>query len=472
MTTQVMVWPRGLRRRYAAGPLGETRSGGDSRRVGKTVFMSQVGELQSVNVSTRYEDGFGGTDLLSWSIQPNGGFVGGMFRPGDHCRVTQGGGIVGEGEISEVLPQADGSVEFHARGYAYNLSEYNSVRHDESFVVSISGGTTAPAAIEYPTTRLVEAVGVGPGVTRSGWEYAVYDLGMPINAVIGSQTDWDLALGGKQVATGTPYLNEIVTERERRNGNRWAVWGRSLTLAPDPTTPMWQIDSPEGLVGVADTDYCTHVGVVYRWWDPIAWDNTTAWLKGNLVSRGLNGSTKWYTALVDVTGGTGPGLDTASWEETPFFIYDWMTSTEWAVDTDDNLMRFESRTREVDYRGGESMSGPGAQQVADSLLAQVSGRFILNGSFSVGPDGELKAYGGGRAPIAFVRAGQGLKLNHLRTTQANLMPDFVIIGKTEWQWQADDTESLTITPMGAVPRDLGSILAGIPYNAPSDTAVA
>lgn len=460
MTVQVAVWPRGITRRYAAGPLGETRSGGDTRRVGKPVFMTQVGALESVAVSTRYEDGFGGTDLLSWTVTPHGGFIGGMFRPGDHVRVTSGGGTIGEGEISEVLPQGDGTVEFQARGYAYNLGEYNSVAYDESPVVP--GYAVAPLSVEHPSTQLLATA-----PDQGGWQYAVETLGMPINQVVGTQTGWTDAIGISSVAQRTVTVGQVVTARERLNGRRWAVWGRALVLAADPTSPKWQIDTPEGLVGVADTDYYTHVGVWYRWYTPDAWLSGTTYTAGDRVS--YNGA--WFSALVSGVSTTPPPDDGAMWQTLPIVIEDWMTNVHWEIDTA-NLDRFDTKTIVVDYRGA-GLSETTTTTVGDvglSLIEQVKGRFILNGSFTVGPDSGLKSINGGKAPLAFVQAGAALKLNHLRTTQASLMPDVVAIGRTEWRWDKDGSESLTVTPMGAVPRDLGSILGGIPYSDPGGVA--
>lgn len=450
---QVAVWPRGIQRSVTSGPLGIDWDT-ETARVGRPVFMTQAGALQQAAVSSRYENGFGGTDLLSWTIVPHGGFIGGMFRPGDHCRVTQGGGIVGEGEISEVLPLADGSVEFQARGYAYNLSEYNSIFSDDSPVIPRSTGTTPPGTITNPTTRLLAS-----SPDKGGWDYAIDVLGMPISQVVGTQTDWASPVGISDVGQRTYTLAQVVTAREQQNARRWSVWGRTLVLDADPSTPMWQIDTPDGVVGTADTDYATHVGVWYRWWNPDDWTSGATYGVGALVSWG----SRWYKALVThvASGANTPGNE-AFWDEIPIFVEDWMTDIAWAVDTTDGVNRFDTRTVVVDYRGALANS-LSAAPTAQALLDQVRGRMILTGSFTIAPEGGLKSIGGGKAPLGFVRAGQGIKLNKLRTTQGNLLPDLFIIGRTDWQWQADGSESLTITPMGAVPRDLGSILAGIPY---------
>jgi hypothetical protein len=466
MTVQIAVWPRGTRRRYAAGPLGTTRSGGDSRRVGTPVYMSQVGALQQVNVSSRYEDGFGGTDLLSWTIDPLGGFVGGIFRPGDHCRITQGGGVVGEGEISEVLPNADGTVEFHARGYAHNLSEYDSVWYSEDVVNPITGTTDNIATRPSTMLALNDPNATSPSVNKGGWEYAKWELGMPINQVVGTVDGWDVFVGADS-AQRTLKLGEVLTFRERLNGRRWAVWGRTLFLVEDPTEPMWQIDAPEGVIGVADTDYYTHVGIWYRWYNPDPWLPGGPYVAGDRVEH----EGRWYAALLDNTEIAPPPDDTASWTEIPVVVEDWMTDIYWEVDPD-GLAMFDTRTIVVDYRaaGLSTTTDTTVEDVSLSLIEQVKGRFIFTGSFTVGPDGGLTSINGGRPPIAFIRAGQGIKLNKLRTTQGNLLPDFFVIGRTDWSWQADESESLTITPMGAVPRDFSTILAGIPYNDPPPVA--
>lgn len=466
MGTEVTVWPRGTRRRYAAGPLGQTRSGGDTRRVGDGINMLQVGALQSVTVSSRYEDGFGGTDTLSWTIDPHGGFVGGIFRPGDHVRVEHGGSVVGEGEISEVQPNADGTVEFHARGYAHNLNEYSCLWYTENVTAPISG-ISVPSSLLRPSTMLSLAdPNATPGVDRGGWEYAVHDLGMPINQVVGDIDGWDLFIG-MDSSRRTVTVGDVVTARERLNGRRWAVWGRTLFLVEDPTEPMWQIDAPEGVVGVADTDYYTHVHVWYRWYSPDDWVSSVFYPAGSRVA--YQGG--WYVALIDTSGTTPPPDDNATWEPVPVVVEDWMTSIYTEVDTD-GLVLFDYRDTTVDIRGaGLSDSTPTTVgDIGASYIEQVKGRFIFTGSFTVGPDGGLTSVTGGKPQIAEIRAGQGLKINKLRTTQGNLIPDMVVIGRTEWTWQADDSEQLTITPMGAVPRDFGTILAGIPYNDPPPVA--
>jgi hypothetical protein len=64
-----------------------------------------------------------------------------------------------------------------------------------------------------------------------------------------------------------------------------------------------------------------------------------------------------------------------------------------------------------------------------------------------------------------------MQLPGLRTDQGNLMPDgdVFLIGETSWEWVSEDgtteDESLTIAPVGAVPRDIAAILT-----APSPTA--
>jgi hypothetical protein len=113
------------------------------------------------------------------------------------------------------------------------------------------------------------------------------------------------------------------------------------------------------------------------------------------------------------------------------------------------------------------MTSSKAYSIAYSLLSQVRGRFVLTGSFTVGPESGFKSAAGGKADVAFVRAGQAMRLANLRTAQGNLLPGagVQVIGRTEWSWEADGAEQTQVTPMGAVPRNLGEILRGTPLDA-------
>lgn len=457
MTVQVVLWPRGIQRVKAAGPLAVEFDGEDPR-VGRPVFATDIGWLASASVSTRWEDGFGGEDIIKFTLLPNGGFIGGMFRPGDHVRVLRGGGMAGEAELSEVVPQADGTVEFTAKGYAYNLYDYDSVAILEDGDVS------------YPTTQLLKDDDDDP-TDLFGWEYA-QSIGLPINQVIGNTGRMEQFFGEQHAAEAPVKLGTVITESFRPDAIRWAVWGRTLVFSEDPTTAKWAMDAPEGLVGTADTDYATHVGVLYVDSEvPPNYDDATVY-DGNdkVVFEG-----EWWIKIVDTVAGFAPG-DTVTVGSTDFAVWaplsryssprDW--DIAWAVQDIDGINVFDARTVVVDYRGRGASATTNWTEIAQGLLDQVKGRFVLNGSFTVGRESGFRSANGGYAgdALAFVKAGDGLQLNQVRTTQGNVMPAFQVIGKTEWTWDASDggegSERLTITPMGAVARNLSTILAGIP----------
>ena len=450
MGVQVTVWPRGHRRVRAAGPLGVLWDDID-RRVGNPLFVEQYGELAAVTASTRYEPGFGGHDLCSWTVRPHGGYVGGLMRPGDHVRITKGGGIVFEGEFSEAEPGDDGTVTLHAKGYAYNLYDYDSIFWD-----AVSGSDD----IYYPTTVL----GLVTDTVEpfDGWGYATYVLGMRINNVVGTISTWTDAFGESDMAEAPIKLGELITAKHQELGERWAVWGRTLVIGPDATDPFWSYAAPEGVVGVADSEYATHVFVWYVSSDLSSvqpWLGAVAYAVGDRVSYGGT----WWEALLANTGVTP--VEGSTWKEVPVAYRKTDFSMVQAQDTPERIARFDTKTYVVDQRGLGAMSSVRAQALAQTLLDQVKGRFILTGGFTVGPDSGLTSAAGGMADIAFVRAGQVLRLPGLRTDQGNLMDsDTAVIGKTEWSWAADGQESTQITPMGAVPRNLGDILRGNPLD--------
>lgn len=450
MGVQVTVWPRGRYRVRSSGPFGITY-GTLERRVGKPLFASDYGSLVSVDASTRYEAGFGGHDLASWTVTPHGGYVGGLMRPGDHVRITKGGSIVFEGEFSETEPGED-TVTLHAKGYAYNLYDYDSI-----FWNPIDGGDD----VYYPTTKLGAPDDLTPPL--NGWGYAISELGMPINQVIGSTAAWTSSFGESDMAESPIKLGDLITAIHQESGERWAVWGRTLFLGPDDTDPMWSYAAPEGVFGVADTDYATHV---YVWFVSSDLCSVQPWLGAVPYSAGdtVSSDGRWWKALVSVTGGSAPA-EGSVWTEVPTMYRKSDFSMVKAVDSLDRIARFDTRTEVVDYRGLGTMLGARASELASQLLQQVKGRFILSGSFTVGPDSGFASAAGGKADIAFVRAGQVLKMPGLRTDQGNLMDsDTTIIGRTEWSWSADGSETQQITPMGAVPRSLGEILKGSPLD--------
>lgn len=453
MGVQVTVWPRGTRRVRAAGPFGVDYDG-TTRRVGTPLFVEQYGKLTAATASTRYEQGFGGHDLASWVVVPHGGYVGGLMRPGDHVKITKGGGTVFEGEFSEAEPGDDGTITLHAKGYAYNLYDYDSVYWD-----AVSGSDD----IYYPTTVL----GVPTDTTEPlyGWAYAVVELGMPINSVVGDTSPWLSAFGDSDMSATPVKLADVVTAVHREQGERWAVWGRTLFVGPDETDPTWSYAPPESVVGVADSEYATHVLV---WYVDSALSTVQPWLAGvaYLAGQTVSAGGTWWTALVNNTGVTP--VEGATWTEVAVAYRKTDFSTVIAVDTPARLARFDTRTAYPDYRGLGVMDSVRAQNLAESLLEQVKGRWVLSGGFTVGPDSGFTSAAGGTADIAFVRAGQVLKLPGLRTDQGNLMDsDTTIIGKTEWSWSADGAESLSVTPMGAVARSLSDLLRGVPLDATS-----
>jgi hypothetical protein len=247
------------------------------------------------------------------------------------------------------------------------------------------------------------------------------------------------------------------------DSERASVWGRTLVIAPDPTTAQWAYDAPDSMVGVADSDYATHVGVWFVSTDLTSvqpWNAATAYATGNKVAHGG----LWWQALVGSTNVTP--VEGSTWTEIPLAYRSQDFSMVFATDNA-GLRRFDARTVVVDMRGLGAMSSPAAQTIADTLLSQVRGRFTLTGSFTIGPESGFKSAAGGKADVAFVRAGQALRLANLRTTQGNLLPDngLHVIGRTEWTWDADGGEQTQVTPMGAVPRNLGEILRGTPIDA-------
>lgn len=450
MSVQVTIWPRGLARSRASGPLG-VDYGGMSRRVGAPVFISDIGQLTEVAASTRYEDTFGGHDLASWTIKTLAGYAGGMFRPGDHVRITKGGGTVFEGEYSEAEPSDEpGVVTMHAKGYGYNLYDYDSI-----YWKPVAGGDD----IYYPTNKL------GPWNNTitpfDGWAYAVQELGMPITQVVGgTPAGWNDSFGQTAIAAAPVKLADVVSANAREVGKRWAVWGRSLVVAADPTTPLWAYSPPASVFGVATDEYATHVGVWYVKEGPAPWSNVTAYVPGDRV---FYGNTFWSaiansTAVVPVEG--------PKWREDPVAYRNSEFSMVWAIDYE-GLYRFDARTAGADYRGLGKMDPTRAGDLAQMLLTQVKGSWSLSGGFTIGPESGFTSNAGGRADIAFVRAGQAMRLVDVRTGQGNLMPGngVHVIGKTEWSWSSDGSESTTITPMGSVRRSLSDVLQGSPLDA-------
>lgn len=449
---QVTVYPRGGTRAVQSGPLG-IPWGGDPAAITSPKHMSEVGVLTSVKFSTRYEDGFGGHDLCEWTVEDFGGYVGGMFRPGDHVRVTHGGGVCWEGEYSEATPNEDGSVTMHARGYAYNLLEYDSIYLDQR--------TLPLTDISYPTTALGT---VGDDTEPFyGWTYAIYELGMPIAQVVGSMPFGPVGGDAAGIMSPVPVkIGTILTSLLQEVGKRWAVWGRTLVIAEDNMDPLWSFAAPESVVAVADTEYVTDLGVWYVEEGPEEWDNLTAYVAGDVVL--YDGG--FYEALID-NSGTTP-TDEGTWGQITYTFNPQDFNVAWARDVA-GKKRFDVRTEVVDYRGLGLTGSVWADNMAAQVLAMTKGRWVYTGSFTVNPSSGFASANGGNAgeQLAFVRASRAVRLKGLRTSQGNLMPDgdVVMIGRTEYEWERDESESLTITPMGAVPRDVQAALEGKPLDA-------
>lgn len=397
----VTIWPRGSKRVY------------ESASSDANTHITDVGELLDVTYSTRMEGNgsFGGHDLASWTIDPFGGYVGGLFRPGDRVRIMLGGGTCWEGEYAEAEPNADGTVTMHARGHGYDLYDTDSLYQKQ-----VSGYPNEG----WPTNRLADSATLLPPPLdqseRYGLENAVWGNLIPLAQIVGT-LPLD-ALGGEEQAEKPIKLGPVLTGLCNAAGKRWAIWGRTLVIDTAPSTPMWVYDAPESVIGVADSDYRTHVYVQYTY-------------------VGAGGDVDGVADAVDVPG----------------------------------LARFDESTETVDYRavinptthpGVAGVQAAAAQAKAAELLDQVKGRFLYTGSLTIGPESGLATPTGGKPPIAFVQAGQMLRIPEMRTGQGNLMPggrvDFVI-GKAEYRWSLEGEESLTITPQGAVARDLASILA-------------
>jgi hypothetical protein len=452
---QVTVYPRGGTRTVLSGPLG-IPWGGDTPAITSPKHMSEIGTLTSVNFSTRYEEGFGGHDLADWTVTGEfGGYIGGMFRPGDHVRIVRGG-VCWEGEYSEATPNADGSVTMHAKGYAYNLYDYDSIYWN-----AIPGDDD----IFYPTTQLGT-----PGDDTEplyGWTYAIYELGMPIAQVVGTMPNGPIGGSVSNMSPTPVKVGTVLTSLCQAEEKRWAVWARSLVIAADDMTPMWSFAAPEAVVAVADTEYVTDLAVWYVKEGPAAWNGATDYDAGEVV---LNDGTYWE-AILDNTGITP--VDGSTWKEITYRFRPSDFSFEWAHDAV-GKKRFDVRTEVVDYRGLGKILDVDASRMASSLLTQVKARWTLTGSFTIDPDSGFASASGGDAgeQLAFIRAGRALELKGLRTSQGNLMPDgdVVMIGQTDYSWSLDgedEKEELTVTPMGTVARDFTSVLTGVPLDATS-----
>lgn len=463
MGIQITVYPRGTRRVRAAGPFGvdfDAPTGTQTRRVGTPLFVEQYGKLTNVETSTRYEPGFGGYDIASWTVIPHGGFVGGLMRPGDPVLIKKGGGTCFIGRYSGTVPNDDGTTILQAKGHAWTLYDYGAIYRQP-----VSGGPD----IAYFTTKLGPTTSPAPGGNWDAWQYAVYALGMPIVNVIGDISAWSDPHGASDVAEAPLKVGDLITSVHQELGERWAAWGPTLYIGPDATDPVWKYAAPKSLVGTADTEFASHVNLEYvdsTLCPTKPWLTSTSYAVGDVVA--YDGT--WWKALV--ANSHTPPASGSTWEEVPVAYRKRDFSMVFTQDTPDRIDRFDTRTADVDYRGLGPMDDVRAQNIAQQLLDQAKGRFILaGGGFTVTPGGGFMSSNGGVADIAAVRAGDPMQLLGLRDDQGNLMGENTsLISRTRWSCQVREdrsieSESLDVTLLGSVQRDLGELLRGHPLDA-------
>jgi hypothetical protein len=377
------------------------------------IHFTDLGEILSVTTSTRMGEGFGGFDLAAWTVRMHPGYVGGFFLPRDYIEVTHAGVLLFAGEYSEQQVDSRDAKEgdtysFHARGYAHVLADYPAVCF-QSIV-------DAPD-YEFPTTQLATS----DSDTTYAWDYA-RGKGMQVYAAPG-----DLPVGpyGETAVAASPMLlRDLLTAHLLRNDNWWACWGPTLEVVTLPTTPTLLYDQPTTLVAIADTDYYSSVGLYYV-----------------------------HTA-------PGTSVD--------------QCTIAWGGDVARMLNIFDYRGIVLDMRGLGLQSSATMLAQAQSMYEQVKGRYLLTGSLTLGPDSGLTAANGGVVDIETVRAGQMMKLSEIRDSLGFLLPDGdtrFVVGATEHQWSPEG-ESVTITPMGSVARNLGDVLRSVPPDSASAVAGA
>jgi hypothetical protein len=401
-------------------------------------LISDVGKLSAFDFSTSYGSGFGGHDQASWTFSPRGTFSADNYSPRASVDIYHGGAHSFEGEFSELSFADNGDVKMSARGHGYRLLDLDSILWDP---VPLSPD------IYYPTGNIV-----------AGWDFAEAELGLDVN-VVGALPVGAPSMGN--VSEQPVKLAEVITAHAQYEGNKWTVWGKDLEFVTDDTSAPVEFAAPQSLIAVADTDYYTHVYVWYVWDGPDGWDVATTYSTGDTVTHD---GRKWVAA----PGSTGEiPAEGAYWTERPYTT----TPNQWsfgrAIDTD-GLALFDARTVVVDYRGLGKISNSEADAIALGLLEQVKGRFIFTGSITLTPAS------GFPVPLHTLRAGTALRLKRLRTSMGTLMPygaNVFIIGRTEYSW-TPDSETCTLTPMGAVARNLPDILRGVPRDGGSAIAGA
>lgn len=387
-----------------------TRAGDAPKGGPGGIFFTDLGVIRSVKTSTRLEEGFGGFDLASWTVKMHPGYVGGFFLPRDHIEIiADGGAVLFVGEFSEQQLESrdgkDGDVySFHARGYAHVLGDYTSICEQQ---------IVGPGDYTFPTNQLAAS----DADTTYAWDRA-RSVGMQVYADPG-----DLPTGpfGETAWASEPIiLRDLLTAHLLREDHWWACWGPVLEVVTLPTTPGLLYAQPTTMVAAADTDYYSDVGLYY----------------------------------VETSPGTA--VD--------------QCAIAWGGNNDRIHNIYDRREILIDMRGLglQTLADMGA--MAQSMYEQVKGRNVLTGSLTLGPKSGLTAANGGAVDIEAVRSGTMLKLAEIRDSLGFLLPDGetkFVIGKTDYSWSRDDESSLTITPMGAMSRDLGSILQGKP---PDSTA--
>jgi hypothetical protein len=367
------------------------------------IFSSDVGTLLDVSYTTTFGPEGGGHDQATWTFAPNGRYVGKNFNPSAHVRIARNGATCWEGEFTGATPAGDGKVTMRARGYMHRVKDRDSIYYQ-----SIDGDTD----LAFPTNRLF--FGLAPASDRKyGWEYAEQEFSPSIALPDDAEDLLSDSYGDTDAAGKAVKLSEVLSGRLQELGLYWQVWRRQMVFVEDSglrSSPLvWT--APEGFVGIAAEDYRTRIGV-------------------------------WYMAAASM--GSNELI-------------------EWVVDEDMDAEHggpFDTKTDVVDFRGLGTITQARAQALGQGVLAQVRGRFIFDGSFAVADDSDFPLW----APK--VRAGQAVRLTHLRTSMGTLIPEgenVFVIGDTDYRWSAEDNKGeLRITPVGAVPRDLAAILKGEP----------
>lgn len=397
---QVTVWPRDPGTRAVDAPKGGT--GG--------IHFTDLGDILEVNTSTRFEEGFGGFDLASWTVKMAPGYAGGFFLPRDHVEISDGGGLLFSGEYSEqqVADFNEDTYTFHARGYAHVLNDYEAVATETS-------GTD----YSFPTTQLA----VSDSDTIYAWERA-RSVGMQVYA-----DEADLpsgAFGASAVAPEPLKLGTLLTAHLQRNSEWWACWGPELEMFSMPTTPTLLYDQPNTMLAVADTDYYSAVGLYF----------------------------------IRTSPGTSPD----------------QCDIAWGGEESRVLNIFDRREIVLDMRGLGLQTLAAMEDQAQTMYEQVKGRRLLTGT--LGPLGEesgLKAANGGGADIRAVRAGVDVvQLVEVRDSIGYLLPEGdsrFTVGRTEFAWSSEGpSSSMTISPMGAVARNLDEVLRATPMESVATVA--